>query len=274
MRKISSYLYPNRIRLLADLAAFTVEYVNVYQRNVKIYKGIDNVIEFDIKNADQKRIDLTALTSIQMNVMDASGKALSNSPYTVTPTALKGIATVLIPAGDLAALDDQFLRYSVTAVKDGNDVMLYADTSFGASGTIQLISNAIPTTREPRIFKDFTAEIDLNGYPISKSSAISTTFYEAEKTTTMDFEIAYTGFKGTIWIEGTTQSTIAAESFKPEHRIDFSELTIPTSGLFTATIDIGDYKYFRVRYQNSRKEDVTSENPMGLTGTVDSVAVS
>ena len=81
MRKISSYLYPNRIELLANVAGFTTEYTNVYQRTVKIYKGVDNVIEFDIKNADQKRIDLSenpVLTDLYLNVMDAQGNALPN----------------------------------------------------------------------------------------------------------------------------------------------------------------------------------------------------
>ena len=98
MQKISTYLYPNRIELLADLAGFTVEYTNVYQRNVKIYNGIDNTLEFDIKNADQKRIDLSTLTNIELNIMDAGGLALPNSPYTLTPTAIKGIASVTIPS--------------------------------------------------------------------------------------------------------------------------------------------------------------------------------
>ena len=278
MQKISSYLYPNRVELLADVAGFTTEYTNVYQKTVKIYNGIDNTIEFDIKNADQKRINLATLTQIELNVMDSQGNALSNSPYTVTPlnqTTHKGISTVTIPQEDLTELQDQFLRYSVTAVKDGNDVMLYGDSRFGATGTIELIGNAMPTFRDSRIYKDFTAEIDLNGFPISKSSAIPSTFYEAEKTTTLDFEIAYTGFKGIIWIEGTTQSTVATESFKPEVRLhEFPELTVATSGTFTVTMDINDYKYFRVRYQNAKKEDVTSENSMGLTGKVDSVTVS
>lgn len=100
MQKISTYLYPNRIELLADLAGFPVEYTNVYQRTVKIYNGIDNTIEFDIKNADQKRIDLDDLTPIELNVMDASGTALPNSPYTVTPldqATKKGLAYVTIP---------------------------------------------------------------------------------------------------------------------------------------------------------------------------------
>ena len=275
MQKISTYLYPNRIQLLADLASFNVEYTNVYQRIVKIYNGIDNTIEFDIKNADQKRVDLTTLSTIDLNVMDSAGTALANSPYTVTPTSVKGIATVTIPQEDLANLTDQYLKYSVSAVKDGNDVMLYCDARFGAVGTIEIVGSAMPTFRDTRVYTDFTAEIDLNGFPISKSSSIPTTFYEAEKTTTLDFEIFYTGFKGKIWIEATQESTVSTESFKPEVRLhEFPELTVATSGTFTVTMDINDYKYFRVRYQNAKKEDVTSLNPSGLTGTVDKIIVS
>ena len=278
MQKISSYLYPNRVELLANLAGFTTEYTNVYQRTVKIYNGIDNTIEFDIKNADQKRIDLSTLSMIELNVMDMAGNELPNSPYTVVPAnqvALKGIASVTIMQEDLVDLTDQYLQYSVTAVKDGKDVMLYADSKFGAVGKMELVGSALPTFRDERVYKDFTAEIDLNGLPIGKSSAIPATFYEAVKTTSLDFEIFYTGFKGTIWIEATEEATIATESFKPEVKLhEFPELTIATSGTFTVTMEVGDYKYFRVRYQNSKREDVGLNNPAGLTGTVDKIVVS
>ena len=278
MQKISSYLYPNRVELLADLAGFTTEYTNVYQRTVKIYNGIDNTIEFDIKNADQKRINLSTLSMIELNVMDMAGNELPNSPYAVIPanqTTLKGIASVTIMQEDLVDLTDQYLQYSVTAVKDGKDVILYADSRFGALGKIELVGSALPTFRDDRIYKDFTAEIDLNGLPVGKSSAIPATFYEAVKTTSLVFEIFYTGFKGKIWIEATEDSTISTESFKPEVKLhEFQELTVATSGTFTVTMEVGDYKYFRMRYQNSKQTDVTLTNPAGLTGTVDKLVVS
>jgi hypothetical protein len=278
MQKISSYLYPNRIELLANVAGFTTEYTNVYQRIVKIYNGIDNTIEFDIKNADQKRIDLSTLTNIEMNVMDASGYALLSSPYTVTPLdqdTFKGLASVTIPKEDLIKLSDQYLTFSVTALKDGNDVILYGDSRFGAVGRLELIGKAMPVTPDETVYNTFTAEIDLEGFPVGKSSSIPTTFYESQKTTALYFEIQYTGFKGKIWIEGTDESTITTEAFKPEVRLhEFPELTIPTSGTFSVTMDIGNYKYFRVRYKNSKKEDVTQNNPSGLTGTVDKITVS
>jgi hypothetical protein len=190
MQKISSYLYPNRIELLADLAGFTTEYTNVYQKTVKIYKGVDNVLEFDIKNADQKRIELSttpSITDITLNVMDASGYAMGT--YTVTPTATKGIATVTIPQADVADIRHQFLKYSVTASKDNATIPLYADSRFGAVGTIELIENAMPRFRDDVIYDRFSGEIDFQGTVKNHTSAIPCKFYEAIPATEMSFEV-------------------------------------------------------------------------------------
>lgn len=248
MRKISSYLYPNRVQLLADLASFNVEYTNVYQRNVKIYNGVDNTIEFDIKNADQKRIDLSVFQQITLTVMDASGNELSNSPYTVTPTALKGIATVTIPQEDLADLTDQFLRYSVTALQDSRDVILYADTRFGMAGTIELDGSAMPTIRDDRVYDTFTAEIDLKGVPTNHTSAIPAKFYEAEKTETLSFDVTLKGFTGSAWIEATKKGTINPEAFKGSPYINTHTFDNFTGVWTTPDVAVGDYQYFRVSY--------------------------
>ena len=254
MQKISSYLYPNRVILLADLASFNVEYTNVYQRIVKIYNGIDNTIEFDIKNADQKRIDLTTLSLIQLNVMDASGNELPNSPYEVTPTAMRGIATVTIPQEDLTNLSEQFLKYSVTALKDGADVLLYADSRFGAVGTIELVGNAMPTFRDAVVYDTWTAEIDLKGMPIYHSSAIPAKFYEAVPTETMNFEIQVSGFIGSVWIDATKNGTTNVEAWKAAGKPFGSWTQTVEDGMYTgvvpfgSNIPVGEYQYFRVSY--------------------------
>jgi hypothetical protein len=268
MQKISSYLYSNRVILLADLAGFTVEYTNVYQRNLKIYNGIDNTIEFDIKNADQKRIDLTTLPQIELNVMDVRGKALENSPYTVTPTALKGIATVTIPQDDLDELSNQYLKYSVTAVNTaGADVLLYADTKFGAVGTIELVGDALPTFRDNRVYDHFTQEIDLNGNVTNHTPAIATKFYEAEPTKTFDFDIDVTGFIGTIYLEGTENSTISVNSYLDATPIRTITTTVATTTTINFNdVEIGNYNYFRVTWKNG--------NYNSAFGTVDKVVVS
>lgn len=254
MQKISQYLYSNRIELLADLATFNVEFTNVYQRPIKIYKGVDNALEFDIKNADQKRIDLIndpVIDNIKLNVIDASGFEVG--VYDITPaSATKGIATATIPSADLDELTPQFLRYSVTCDKGTSEILLYGDTRFSAVGTLELVGNAKgidKTTLEPRVYDTFTAEIDLKGLPTWHSSAIPSTFYEAEKRTTLQFDVDVKGLTGNVWIEATTDTTITAESFKKGDTVySFPNSEDETATLSSPALAIGDYKYFRVSY--------------------------
>ena len=226
----------------------------MYQRIVKIYQGIDNAIEFDIKNADQKRIDLSTITSIQLNVMDAMGNALPNSPYTVAPTTLKGIATVTIPKEDLQGLDPQFFRYSVTGLKDGQEVIFYGDSRFDAVGKMELVGSAMPVSRESRVYDTWTAEIDLKGMPTYHSPAIPAKFYEAVKTETLNFEITASGFIGSVWIDATKNGTTNVEAFRAAGKPFGSWTQLTEDGKFTGivpfgtNIPVGEYQYFRVSY--------------------------
>ena len=251
MQKIITYSYPNRIQLLADLAGFNVEYTNVYQRNAKIYSGIDNTIDFDIKNADQKRIDLTTYDSIELNIMDISGNALPSSPYTVVPTLTKGIATVTIPAIDLENLIPQSFKYSVIATDGTKTIPLYVDSHFNALGTIQLIGPAVPTTRPTRLFDSFKGEIDYAGNVTHVSSAIATNFYEAIKTTSLSFDISVHNFIGSIYLQGTKDTTISVESFKNAEKLQEFNTSIATNNTVSFdNIPVGEYSYFRICWTN------------------------
>jgi len=84
MQKISSYLYPNRINVVADLALFSTRWNIVYQNRVKIYQGVDNVLTIDVKNSDQKRIDISEM-DLHMIVTDTNGL------YTQTHTLVQKV---------------------------------------------------------------------------------------------------------------------------------------------------------------------------------------
>jgi len=280
MQKIQSYLYPNRIILIADLAGFNVENTIVYTKTVKIYNGIDNVIQFDIQNADQKRLDLTTLTNIEMNVMDMAGNALPESPYAVTATAIKGIGTVTIPAEDITDLADQNLRYSVTAVSGGNDVMLYCDSRFSAVGTIQVIGNAMPKFRDDIVYDRFTGEINFMGNVINHTSAIPCKFYEAVPTTVMDFSVKLTNFIGTVYVEATEDMTASVESFKSAPQLQSMTYSVATTttlnftGVPVTNSNTGQsYNYMRISwmYPSVSPYNFVTTNPYG---TVDQVTVT
>jgi len=286
MQKIQSYLYPNRIILIADLAGFNVENTIVYAKTVKIYKGVDNVIQFDVQNADQKRLDLVntpLVTNLKMNVMDMSGNALPNSPYTITSTALTGIGTVKIPQEDLANIAHQFLQYSVTATDtNSNTIPLYTDSRFSAVGKMEVIGSATPTAHATTIYDRFYGEINFMGNVIQHTSATPCKFYEAVPTTVMNFSIHLTNFIGTVYVEATEDMTASVESFKNAPQLQSMTYSVATTttlnftGVPVANSATGQsYNYMRVSWLFPDVWQYSSQQNPNLTyGTVDKVTVT
>ena len=154
MQKISSYLYSNKVDINLDLASSPMEWRIVYQRNVKIYKGYSNTIELDIKNAQQKRFDVSALT-MKCLIMDD----LNQEVYTadVVHSGSVGLATFTVPADAVVNLSPQFLNYTIYVLnEDDTKTIVYGDTQFGATGNMELIGTADIIVPAPEVIKTFT----------------------------------------------------------------------------------------------------------------------
>jgi hypothetical protein len=274
MQKISSYLYPNRIEVIANVAlpesTCPVEWKIVYQKPIKIYKGVDNVIELEVKNSDQKRIDLFGKT-IRFVLMDQTNREIDTYNATVvddgSTACVKGVARITLPESALAALDTQYLKFSSYVVNaDNTKTLLYGDSKYGAQGFIELLDGVIPSTREVRTYEDFQQETNYNGRTVEErtvtyySSAIPVKYYEAVPTTTTDISVNVTGFVGTIKIQATKKEVVGHEAFLNTD-IQTIEFTTPRSTPVTFTdIDTTDITYLRVGYINS-------------AGTVDSFTI-
>jgi hypothetical protein len=160
MQKISSYLYSNRIQAVVNLAASPLEWRIVYQRKFKIYQGLDNVLELDIKNAEQKRIDITTYT-MKFVIMDQLNQEVYAGDVD-TETGIKGIGIMSIPASALDSITPQFLKYTVYILNDDTTkTPVYGDTQFGVTGTMDLLGGAMPTGLPDAIINTFTYEIDV-----------------------------------------------------------------------------------------------------------------
>jgi hypothetical protein len=159
MQKISSYLYSNRISVVADLASYSVEWKPVYQRNIKIFKGMKNTIEFDVRNADQKRININSY-NLKCLIMDNNSQEVLTLDVDPVPNTT-GLATMTVYAQDIAYLNPQFLKYTLYFIDgDENKTPLYADTQFGVSGVIELLGGAVPVVPDPQIIDAFIYTID------------------------------------------------------------------------------------------------------------------
>jgi hypothetical protein len=144
MQLIPRYLVTNRSTVVANDAGFVTEYRPVYTHQVKITKGIDNVVQFRFLNADQKPVDVSAETVKFVAYDEGNIKVLD---LTATALATKGLVTVTITKTDLANLPQQFLKYALYIDDGSTQALSYSDSYFGNNGTMFLDAGVFP---EPR----------------------------------------------------------------------------------------------------------------------------
>jgi hypothetical protein len=136
MQKISFYLLPNRIKVTTDVAGFNTELRQVYQRKIRLYKGIDNTIEFEVKNADGRK-DVVADYEIVAKFFDNERKNV----FTITGSPLAGkpgLMAITVPADTIAMLDPQLLSMAAFLRNDNEERMLYSDADFNLALTVEL----------------------------------------------------------------------------------------------------------------------------------------
>src|SRR6056300_342694 len=139
-------IYVNRSRTIAvvNTAGFVTEYRPVYTHEIRITKGIDNLIEFRFLNADQKPVDVSGQTVKFVAYDDEQIKVLD---LTGTLTAITGLVTVSIPQEDINDIPSQYLRYALYLDNGSTQTLTYADSHFGNSGTIYLDGSVFPVPR-------------------------------------------------------------------------------------------------------------------------------
>jgi len=221
MQKISSYLYPNRINIVADVTLFPVRWNIVYQNRIKLYQGVDNVLTLDVKNSDQKRINLVSLLgigeSLKMSIQDVMGKEFLVA--NVTPTATIGLATVNVRAIDLVNLDPQFLNFTIYKINaNTSKTVFYADTQFGVKGNMELVGSAVGTETEPRYITRFVPitvsdpQPNIITYYSDAVEIRQPNYLDAAVNDSVDLDFIFNSLAASITVEYTEDAVVSSNT--------------------------------------------------------------
>ncbi len=158
MQLIPRYLVNNRTTVVINDSGFITEYRPVYTRNLKIYRGIDNALEFRILNADQKPISLTNKT-VKLVAFDENDTQILDKTGSNHATN-KGLTTVTVSENDLLSVRDQFLKYAIH-VEDAsqNKTLTYSNVHFENNGVMQISSDAYPGAKDSKSVTTFTEDL-------------------------------------------------------------------------------------------------------------------
>lgn len=270
MQKISFYLVPNRITVTTDMVnnGYSTEKRQVYQRNIRLYKGIDNTFELDVRQSDDRRLSVVGNVAV-IKFYDAARQNLFS--VTATPILSKtGIMTVTIPKTTLEKIDPQLLTMAAF-LRDSNDneTILYADAQFGIGPTVELLNgyndapaliDVVKTWNYDMGSKDLISEIvdfknkindDYASSPISSSNVVVTTN-------------ATNPYRGNITVEATDDKSLALGN-------RWTVIgTINSTEFVSGKRFSGEWRFLRFRYPKWVDANTQKE----ITGIIDKIVIN
>jgi len=115
MQSLPIYLYPNSLDVILDLDPDVLGVNEVmYQRDLKIQKGVKNKINIQFKNSDQKRLPIPSTSTYVFNMFDPSSQKL-------------------VLQKQLQILDDTVVLNQVQDQTTASNILLVSTTATGIS---------------------------------------------------------------------------------------------------------------------------------------------
>lgn len=268
MNYSSVYLYPNKIDIFTQsLDPWVAErYSKVYNRNVKIYRGIDNRIDIQVRNCDQRPISVADSYLVFNLVTKDEQRLVLQKECTLVPddtvNKLKGRAYVVLTGDDLQDLEPGYYQYSVVIEERDYEspdytvtsrTVSYIDSQFGAYATLEVFGDVLG---EPGASLEVTKFNYINPFstgdedpPYYESSIIDANYLTSTPTSNHTFQF-YHGddFTGRIRIQGSMdESSDPNWTDLPDSVIYPPGNNFTTDGKLTTYKNVtGKWRWFRV----------------------------
>jgi hypothetical protein len=210
----SVYLYPNRLEVYTNLDAWLSErYRKVYQRNIKVYKGVDNKIEFSVKNSDQKPLRLTSQQFV-FSLISVETQELILSKDCILDTPAIGRIVAIISKEELLGLEKGLYNYSLRFEKrqtiDQNSYQVtesgpvYVDSQYGAIGVLDVLGDVEGTLTSSFEIKEFKSYVEpWRDRNFSVSTIIDTNSQLVTAKTLHTFQFFFNNYTGRVKIQGS-----------------------------------------------------------------------
>lgn len=172
----------------------------MYQRTVKLYKGIDNLVKFTFKNSDQQRVNVLGW-DIYFNITsDTEGLVLVTKQASVIGDPIRGEVLVSVSELDLLDLNEEYYAYSLS-VRDpisGIEQVVYSDDNYNARGEIQLLAGHYPQVR-----KSIQVSLPSSGNASITSSTVTADTPTRQQSAHHTAQFFFTNFTGNIAVQTT-----------------------------------------------------------------------
>lgn len=255
MQLISVYLYPNKLDVFTNyLAEWTTErYRQVYQRNLKIYRGVDNRIDIQVKNADQKPQAIVD-GGFVFNLVSRETQELILSKTCGVRNLSIGRIFVELTTDEVNDIELGLYQFSIVKEDRGDDdssdyvvnsrTPMYLSSQYDTIGTIEVYGNVYGEPQPSVVIKEFSESYQ---EVFTDPTYFISTIIDARPETstgssTHTFQFYLSDYSGQIKIQGSL-----SEGGDPHVWTDVQTYNVTESDLKYANV-VGKYNYFRIRH--------------------------
>lgn len=255
MQLTSVYLYPNKIDVFTNSISEwkTERFRKVYQRNLKIYRGVDNRIDIHVKSSDQKPQNITGYNFI-LAIVEKETQELLLQVECDTRSLSLGKLFANITADDLVVIDPGYYQYSVIKETRSpidsseytvtNREVLYLDSQYGTQGVLEVHGNVYGETKPSLVVKEFREDVsyEVNVPTVYYSSIIDAKPQLSTDDTVHTFRFYMTDYDGEVVIQGSQ-----SEGANPQVWTDIVAYEVVGSDLTYTTVT-GKYNWLRIKH--------------------------
>ena len=235
-RQIVVLLFGNSVR----------EYMPVYSKPLTLHKGVDNMIQFQFLNQEQKPVNITD-KEISCRIISYDGTTVLLRKALTLQLPVTGIASLILNAADIENIDAQQGYYSLEIPVGEFDFPVFVDQNAGARGDMNIVNSILPSFVPSEPISIPSGQAFPNTNPLANANSVAVIYHTSVINTNnnpiLSIQARYADFYGDVLVEG---SVIVDGDWYPILNSTYSNVT-DTLG-YTV---IGFHPYIRLQFTSN-----------------------
>ena len=210
MYSTSVFIYTQRQIVVLLSGTSARRYMPVYAKTLTLHKGVDNQIQFQFLNQEQKPVDITG-KSITFRIINNNGTEVLLQKALTLQLPATGIAAIQLNAADIEDFIPQLAHYSLEIPVGEFDYPVFVDQNAGARGDLNIVNSVLPSFVPSSNVTIPTGQPFPNLDPNNSISNVlpnANTYYSSvintEDNPILTIQTSFYQYNGDVLIEGST----------------------------------------------------------------------
>ena len=178
----------------------------VYAKTLTLHKGVNNQIQFQFLNQEQKPVDITG-KSITCRILNYEGNQILLQKDLTIQFGATGISALMLNPGELIDIEAQKCYYTLEIPVNEFDYPVFVDQNAGARGVMNIVNSVLPNFLPSYSLSIPTGQQFPNTNPNSSGEA-NLTYYSSVLSTSdnpiLTIQTEYIEFYGNTIIQGSS----------------------------------------------------------------------